>query len=103
MSEDLEKKEPKATLIKHKKTDAAPPKKESGDSKKKVVVVKKKVVVKKAHKVVATKENKPVEKAAEAPASEGRTRSTPAAGTGAPIRRAPRNPDRVNNSSRGTG
>ena len=62
MSEDLEKKQPKATLIKHKKTDSpakndsVSAKAESGDNKKKVVVVKKKVVVKKAHKVVSTKE-----------------------------------------------
>ncbi len=55
MSEDLDKKQPKATLIKHKKTDS-PAKADSGDNKKKVVVVKKKVVVKKAHKVISTKD-----------------------------------------------
>ncbi len=68
MSENVENKEPKATLIKHKKADAAPPQKESGDSKKKVVVVKKKVVVKKTHKVVATKDSKSPESKKEGPA-----------------------------------
>lgn len=104
MSENVDKKEPKATLIKHKKADAAPPQKD--DSKKKVVVVKKKVVVKKTHhKVVATKDNKPSEPKKEgAPKSEPRAadsadkpeRTARPARTGAPIGEERR-------SSRGTG
>ena len=55
MSEEVDNKQPKATLIKHKKSDS--PGKADGGDKKKVVVVKKKVVVKKAHKVVTTKDS----------------------------------------------
>ncbi len=55
MSEEVDNKQPKATLIKHKKSDS--PGKSDGGDKKKVVVVKKKVVVKKAHKVVTTKDS----------------------------------------------
>ena len=91
MSEDLEKKEQKATLIKHKRTEA-PPKKESGDGKKKVVVVKKKVVVKKAHKVVANKDTQ----VSESTSSQGQGESGSQRASSAPgaVRRTPRNPDR---------
>lgn len=54
MAEDIDKKKPKATLIKHRRTDGpVPPAVEKKVDKKKVVVVKKKVVVKKPPKAVS--------------------------------------------------
>jgi len=104
MSEDLDKKEPKATLIKHKKAEA-PPKKEAADSKKKVVVVKKKVVVKKAHKVVATKDStgdSTAEKSMDQSDNEMRSQNSSAPRENRPVPGS-RNPDRPYNPSRGTG
>ena len=106
MSEDLDKKEPKATLIKHKKADA-PPVTETADSKKKVVVVKKKVVVKKAHKVVATKDtasDEPKVAAVKKDGGESRTPSDAPSRERASAQNSPsKNPERSYNSNRGTG
>ncbi|NNM55410.1 MAG: hypothetical protein HKM05_11920, partial [Spirochaetales bacterium] len=70
MSDELENKKPKATLIKHSKPEVTPPVDLEAEKKKTVVVVKKKTVVKK--KVVVHKE--------ESAGSQAAAPSSPASG-----------------------
>ena len=74
MAEDIDKKKPKATLIKHRRSDGpVPPAVEKKVDKKKVVVVKKKVVVKKPPKAVS-----PAPPSTEAPETDVPPLDTPA-------------------------
>ena len=87
MAEDVDKKKPKATLIKHRKPEtsvAAPTEDAHHAEKKKVVVVKKKVVVKKAPKAEA-----PVEAAPAAPKAPEAPKVAPVEKTEAPKAKAP--------------
>ena len=95
MAEDTDKKKPKATLIKHRKTDGplATPLEKKAD-KKKVVVVKKKVLVKKPSKGVSAEENAAAAPeppaASSAPAAETAAAPVKASGTAAEPSKPPR-------------